>query len=96
MHNLMTFSTTHAHKDANVGKVAANKSEYYNPNHFNISYLETLNPLHFLVSHYAIDYLDRCFDHLITLFSNLNWLKMRSKVEFVYNILSFVCNCTLN
>ena len=40
-----------AHKDVDVGRVAVNKSEYYNTNHFNISYLETLNPFHFLVSH---------------------------------------------
>ena len=58
--------------------------------------LGTLNPCHFLVSHYAIDYLECCFDHFITLFSYLNWLTMRSKVDVVYNILSFVRNCTLN
>jgi hypothetical protein len=47
--------------------------------------LETLNPFYF----YAIDYLDSCFDHFITLFSNLNWLTMGAKVHFVYNILNF-------
>ena len=35
----------------NVGRVAANKSEYCNPKHFNVSYLETLYPIHFLASH---------------------------------------------
>ena len=30
---------------------------------------------------------------LITLFSNLNRLTMGAKVEFVYNVLSFVRNC---
>ena len=27
-----------AHRDVDVGRGAANKSEYYNPTHFNISY----------------------------------------------------------
>jgi hypothetical protein len=50
--------------------------------------LETLNPFYF----YAIDYLDSCFDHFITLFSNLNWLTMGAKVHFAtYSI--FFQNC---
>ena len=40
-----------AHTNVDVGRVATNKNEYCNPNHFNISYLTTLNPFQFLVSH---------------------------------------------
>ena len=42
----------------------------------------------FLFHIYAIDYLDFCFDHFITLFSGLNQLTMGAEVEFVYNVLS--------
>ena len=34
----------HAHKDVDVGRMAANKSKYYNPNHFNISYFRNPKP----------------------------------------------------
>ena len=61
-----------AHKDVDVGRLAANKIECCNPNHFNISYLKTLFTFWFHI--YAIDYLDSCFDYLITLLSDLNQL----------------------
>ena len=54
--------------------------------------LEALHHLTFWFHIYAIDYLDSCFDHFITLFSDLNRLTMGAKVEFVYNVLSFDCN----
>ena len=50
-----------------------NKSEYCNPNCFNISYFR--NPKSFSLFHfhiYAIDYLDSCCDHFITCF--LIWI----------------------
>ena len=55
--------------------------------------LETLFTLLFHI--YVIDYLYSCFDHLITLFFNLNRLTMEAEVEFVYNVLNFVRNCNL-
>jgi hypothetical protein len=58
-----------------------------------LPFFETLNPFHFWFHIHVIDYLNSCFDHFITLFSNLNRLTMGAEVEFVYNILSFVRNC---
>ena len=58
-----------AHNDVDVGIMAADKNKFCNTNHFNISYFR--NPISFsLVDFhtYIIDYLDSCFDHLITLF----------------------------
>jgi hypothetical protein len=43
--SLTTFQLRNAHRDVDVGRVAANKSEYYNPTHFNISYIR--NPIFF-------------------------------------------------
>ena len=80
------------HKDVNVGRVAANKSEYYNPNHSNISYFRNPKPFHFWFHIYAIDDLDFCFDHLIAFLSDLNWMTMGAEVEFVYNVLNLACN----
>ena len=74
----------------NVGRVAANKSEYCNPKHFNVSGLETLYPIHFLASHlcnWSLGLLLWSLHHFVC---DLNWLTMRAEVEFVYNILSFV------
>ena len=52
--------------------------------------LETL-----LFHFYAVDYLDFCFEHFITLCSKLYQRTMGVEVEFVYNILSFVRKCTM-
>ena len=41
------FQLHNAHKDVDVGKEAANKIDYCNPNHFDISYFRNL----ILVSH---------------------------------------------
>jgi hypothetical protein len=46
--------------------------------------LEILNPFTFWFRLYAIDYLESCFDHLITLFSDLNRLTVGAKT---YSIL---------
>jgi hypothetical protein len=75
------------HKNVDVGRVTTNKSEYYKPNHFNISY----SLFRFMCMQLiTFNYLDSCFDHLITLFSYLNRLTMGAKVEFVYNVLNFL------
>ena len=97
LHNAQEISRRsqlhNAHIGVDVGRVAANKNEYCNPNHLNISYFENPKPFFTLWSHiYAIDYLDSCFDQMITLFSYLNRLTMRAKVKCVYNILNDVRN----
>jgi hypothetical protein len=79
-----------AHKYVDVGRVAVNKSEYSNPNHFTFPILETLFPFHIWFYIYAIDYLDSHFDH--SSLCDLNRMTMGAEVEFVYNVLSFVHN----
>ena len=50
LHNAQKLSRRsqlrNAHKDVNVGRVVANKSEHCNPNHINTSYLETIKIFH--------------------------------------------------
>ena len=55
--------------------------------------LETLNPFYFLVSHLCNGLVGLLLWSLHTLFSDLNWVTMRAKVEFVYNVLNFVRKC---
>ena len=42
------FQLHNAHRDVDVGRVVANKSEFRNPNHFDISYLRNLKPFSLL------------------------------------------------
>ena len=79
-----------AYRDVNVGREAANKREYYNPNHFNISYFR--NPRPYSLFGFAFMQLITWTLALITsplLFFDLNQLTMGVKVEFVYNVLTF-------
>ena len=91
--NLTTFSTTQCTHKCRCWKSGGVQSEYCNPNHFTFPILEALNPFHFLVSHYAVNYLDSCFHHFITLSADLNRLTTGAKVEFMYNVLNFVDKC---
>ena len=70
-----------AHRDVDVGRVAANKSDNCNPNHFNNSYFRNPKPYSFFgFTLYVIVILDYCFDHFITLFFDLNRLTLRTEL----------------
>jgi hypothetical protein len=59
LHNaqkISSHSQPHMHtKNVNVGRMAANKSKYYNPNHFIISYFR--NPKPFSLSGFTLEQL---------------------------------------
>ena len=82
-----------AHTYIDVGRVAVNKNECCNLNHFDMySFRNPKTFLLFWFHIYAIDYLASCYDHFITLFYDMDRLTIGAKVEFVYNILKFVPN----
>ena len=80
------------HRDVDVGRVAANKNKYCNPNHLNISSFKNHKP--FILFGFTFMQLITWTIALITLFSGLNRLTMGAEVEFVHNVLGFVWNCT--
>ena len=102
LHNAQLISwrsqLCNAHKDVDLGRVAAHKNDRCNPNHFTISYFKNPKPFSLLVSILCnwLLYLYSCCDHLITLFIfYLNRLTMGAKVDFVYIVLNFVRNCNI-
>jgi hypothetical protein len=83
--NLMTFSTmpcTHRSRCWKSG--GKQKASIVTPTTSTFPIVEILNPFTFWFHLYAIDYLESCFDHLITLFPDLNRLTMGAET---YSIL---------
>ena len=79
LHNVQETSQPYqlrnAHKDVHVGRVAVNKNEYCNPNHFNIPYFRNPKPFVTFQFHiHAVAYLDSYPDHFVTLFFSQIWI----------------------
>ena len=90
---LQRSQQSNGHKNVDVGRVVANKSEYCNPNHFNISYFNNL----FSFSLFGFTFMQLITWTLALITSSLCFLiwivwQLEPKLS-VYNILSFVRNC---